>query len=158
MRNVATKCDIALGTIYNYFPTKMDLVVAIIESFWAECFKHIHKIYNQDLDFFEQLEVLYFCTLDYLEQFKTNWLSDLSSLSSINKSKGKQKEEEYMSRFIRLLEEIFKAHHEEFNKEIYSTFDEQKLIKFIFSNFMTMLKNGERDYHFFNNILKRLLL
>lgn len=158
MRTVATKCDIALGTIYNYFPTKTDLIIAIVESFWEECFRQVHKTYDHNLDFFKQLEALYFYILDYLEHFKTNWLSDLSSLSAMNKSKGKQKEQEYMSHFIDLFRRLFKKHRHEFNQNTFATFDEEKLINFIFSNFMMMLKNGEHDYEFFNSLLQRILL
>ena len=158
MRTIAKECDIALGTIYNYFPTKMDLIIAIVESFWEECFKTLHSSYDQDLDFFEQLESLYFYILEYLNQFKTNWLSDLSSLSSINKSKGKQKEEEYLAHFIGLFKKLFSAHKHEFDKTLFTKFNEDELIRFIFSNFMTMLKNGDCNYQFFNAILKRILL
>lgn len=158
MRTVAKECDIALGTIYNYFPTKMDLIIAIVESFWAECFRTLRSSYDKNLDFFGQLEALYFYILEYLNQFKSNWLSDLSSLSSINKTKGKQKEEEYMSHFIGLFERLFKEHKHEFDETLFVTFDEDELIHFIFSNFISMLKKGDRNYKFFNAMLKRILL
>ena len=158
MRTVARECDIALGTIYNYYPTKMDLIIAIVDSFWSECFSSLHTSYDQNLDFFQQLEYLYFYILKYLEQFKTNWLNDLSSLSAINKQKGKQKESEYMSHFIGLCTKLFQAHKHEFDQELFNTFTEDELIRFIFSNFMTMLKRGDHNYQFFNALLKRILI
>ncbi len=36
MRDVAHKCGVSVGTIYNYFPSKSDLIVATIESVWTE--------------------------------------------------------------------------------------------------------------------------
>ncbi len=158
MRTVAKECDIALGTIYNYYPTKMDLIIAIVESFWAECFSSLHTSYTQDLDFFQQLEYLYFYILKYLEQFKTNWLNDLSSLSTIHKQKGKQKEDEYMSHFIDLFTRLFQAHKHEFDPSLFNTFTQDELTHFIFSNFMMMLKNGDPNYEFFNSLLKRILI
>ena len=38
MRLIAKKCDIALGSIYNYFPSKSDLLIATIESIWKDIF------------------------------------------------------------------------------------------------------------------------
>ncbi|MEG1997415.1 MAG: TetR/AcrR family transcriptional regulator, partial [Clostridiales bacterium] len=31
MREVAQKCNVALGSLYNYFPSKTDLTIATIE-------------------------------------------------------------------------------------------------------------------------------
>ena len=38
MRLVAKECNIALGSIYYYFPSKDDLLIAIIESVWEDIF------------------------------------------------------------------------------------------------------------------------
>lgn len=36
LRGVARQCNIAVGTIYNYFPSKINLIVAIMLEDWAE--------------------------------------------------------------------------------------------------------------------------
>ncbi|HBT65503.1 MAG TPA: TetR/AcrR family transcriptional regulator, partial [Ruminococcaceae bacterium] len=36
IRDVARRCGVSVGSIYNYFPTKSDLMVATIESVWKE--------------------------------------------------------------------------------------------------------------------------
>lgn len=158
MRAVAKKCDIALGTIYNYFPTKMDLVIAIIENFWNECFKEFHHAYDPTLDFFKQLEVLYFYMLNYLEQFRETWLKDLSTLPDLHKKQGKAREIAYMDHFIIVFEELLETHHVYFDQDSYNALGKKRLLHFIFSNFITMLKNNERDYEYFDLILKRILL
>ena len=38
MREVAQKCGVALGSLYNYFPSKTDLSLAVIESVWQDIF------------------------------------------------------------------------------------------------------------------------
>lgn len=38
MRAVAARCGVAVGSIYNYFPSKGTLVGATIESVWSEIF------------------------------------------------------------------------------------------------------------------------
>lgn len=44
MRAVASECNIALGSLYNYFPSKADLVCSTVESIWQEVFIK----YNED--------------------------------------------------------------------------------------------------------------
>lgn len=38
MRAVAQSCGIAVGSIYNYFPTKADLTIAVVAEVWREIF------------------------------------------------------------------------------------------------------------------------
>ncbi|MEF9959189.1 MAG: TetR/AcrR family transcriptional regulator [Niameybacter sp.] len=158
MRKVASECDIALGTIYNYFPTKMDLTIAIIEDFWNDCFREFHHAYDSSLDFFKQLEVLYFYMFNYLEQFRGSWLKDLSSLPDLHKKQGKAKELAYMEHFLNIFEELIESHHIHFDATVYVTLGKKRLLEFIFSNFISMLKNNQRDYEYFDLILKRILL
>ena len=32
MRNVARQCGVAVGSVYNYFPSKNDLMIAVIDG------------------------------------------------------------------------------------------------------------------------------
>ena len=38
MRGIAWECGIAVGSIYNYFPTKNDLMIAVVVEMWKEIF------------------------------------------------------------------------------------------------------------------------
>ena len=156
MRGIAKKCDIGLGTIYNYFPTKKDLVNAITLNFWDECFKEFHHAFDPNLDFFKQLEVLYFYILNYLSQIEDTSLKNLFTLFDFHKNRIK--ELPYMEHFIHVLDELIETNHIFFNQTFYSVLGKQKLIKFIFSNFITMLTDNDSDYEYFNTILKRILL
>lgn len=158
MRKVASKCEIALGTIYNYYPTKMDIVIAIVEDFWNECFKNFHTIYNNELDFFTQLEKVYFYILDYLEKFESNWLDELTSLSSDNKHKGKKKESEFIKNFGGMFKRILDEHKSEFSKEVFESFSDDQILKFIIDNFFIMLRRFEHDYSILDFTLKKMLL
>ena len=51
MRSVATACNIALGTLYNYYSNKDELVLAVIESIWKDIF-HIKEC-KDDISFLD---------------------------------------------------------------------------------------------------------
>lgn len=56
MRAVASACSVALGSLYNYFPSKDDLLIATIESVWEEIFQlHGMKSKSGFTAFVEQL-------------------------------------------------------------------------------------------------------
>lgn len=39
MRSVAAQCGVAVGSLYNYFSSKTELVTATVESVWEEIFR-----------------------------------------------------------------------------------------------------------------------
>ena len=40
IRSVANACGVSVGSIYNYFESKADLIIATVESVWYEIFHH----------------------------------------------------------------------------------------------------------------------
>ncbi len=60
MRAVAGECKIALGTLYNYFADKEELLIATIESLWQDIFRMPTEEENQvPLPFPEYVERLF---------------------------------------------------------------------------------------------------
>ena len=39
IRNVAKKCNISVGTVYNYFDSKYSLLAAVVENVWRDIFE-----------------------------------------------------------------------------------------------------------------------
>ncbi len=54
MRAVAKASGVALGSIYYYFPSKNDLLVATIESVWEDIFR-LNDIETGELSFVEYI-------------------------------------------------------------------------------------------------------
>lgn len=52
IRSVATACGVSIGSIYNYFQSKADLIGATVESVWHEIFDH-----PQGEDVFEDTQI-----------------------------------------------------------------------------------------------------
>ena len=38
MRAIAAACGVSVGSVYNYFPSKGDLICAVVESVWHDIF------------------------------------------------------------------------------------------------------------------------
>lgn len=157
MRSIAKRCNIALGTIYNYFPTKIDIIIEIIEVFWIDCFKEIDLNILKEKDFFVSLEYLYNVMNNHLNNFKINWLDQLSQMSDIDKSRSRSKEKEYIHKVLFLIEKLIERNKDQFNTEKFSSLNKEQLAMFIFDNFMIMLKRNDPNYSFFDTVLKKLL-
>ncbi len=48
IRSVAAKCGIAVGTVYNYFPSKDVLIASFMAQDWAECINGIRALPTSD--------------------------------------------------------------------------------------------------------------
>ena len=52
IRRIATVCGISVGAIYNYFPTKSELMIAVIEDFWRSAFHGVGDDLFKEKEFF----------------------------------------------------------------------------------------------------------
>ncbi|KGK89505.1 TetR/AcrR family transcriptional regulator [Clostridium sp. HMP27] len=157
IRSVAKQSGIAIGTVYNYFPSKGDLLVAVIEDFWEGAFSNVDwqgLAYN---DFYSNLEVIYDLLYVYLHKFKENWLDQLSLLKTQEKLFGKQKQNEYFkkmySRIITLMDMDNDLRDYPWNHIV----SKERTAQFIFENMLMMLRKDEKDMKFLTIILKRIL-
>ncbi|MEG0842311.1 MAG: TetR/AcrR family transcriptional regulator [Erysipelotrichaceae bacterium] len=157
MRLLAKKSEVALGSIYNYYPTKSDLVIAVIEDFWDKAFvkEDYHAI--KDKGFYEGYYILYRKLNEYLKKFKSNWVAELSYLDRDIKKQARDHESDYFEKiqmaFMHMLEKDPNITNYPWSNEC-----ERKLFaSFILNETIVMLKNGNEDPTFFIKILKIIL-
>jgi len=55
MRALSKACDIALGTIYNYYPTKKDLIVEMMTEYWQNYLDSVQEIATSNTDLYIKL-------------------------------------------------------------------------------------------------------
>lgn len=100
IRKLAKKCDLAVGTIYNYFSSKDDLMISTIESVWEDIFRI--EDYDQDAnDFLKYLSDIFTHLGLGIEKYP-NFFT-IHSLSFKSQSIGKAKDS--MATYIEKLRE-----------------------------------------------------
>ncbi|MBU5438035.1 TetR/AcrR family transcriptional regulator [Tissierella sp. MSJ-40] len=157
IRSVAQNSGIAIGTVYNYFPSKGDLLVAVIEDFWEGAFVNIDWQSLSNSNFYDNLEKIYDSLHLYLNSFKENWLEQLSLLKTQEKLIGKQKENEYFGKIQSRIMTLIDMDDSLRSYPWTESFSKQKISEFIFENMLIMLKKGEKDISFFMMVLKKIM-
>lgn len=157
IRSVAKNSNIAIGTVYNYFPSKADLLVAVIDDFWQCAFKDIKwKSLGQN-SFYANIEKIYMVLHEYLKNFKENWLEQLSLLKTPEKLLGREKETEFFQviygRIIFLMDMDNDLKQFQWSEAI----TKEKIAEFIFQNMLSMLRKDTEDISFFLLILRKIL-
>lgn len=125
MRSIASACDIALGSLYNYFSSKEDIIMTLTEEYWKQKLSAI-KFDNEEYQ--EDLRKLY------------------DTLSSAYEDKGhmlmyalRNRDEESRKRM-----ENMQTRLEEVVKEILPS-DKRTLAEFVTDNIISAIERRKQD-------------
>lgn len=144
IRAIASECNASVGAIYNYFPSKSELLMATIDSIWQEIF-HI-SLSNKTTDFIEYTRQLFMCLQKGDEKYP-NFFS-LHSISLIGDDK--QKGEVMMKNsWSHIHSQLLIALHADSNVSVQTfddTFTEAMFIDILFSLMLSALV--KKDYGF----------
>lgn len=156
IRRIAKECGIAVGTIYNYFPTKKDMIIEMMTSYWEEFFYDIESIISSNEDFYIKLNKIFDILSAFIKRFKEVWLSDEIYSSPDYIESGLKKENIYIDKLIKVIKKLLE-------EDIYNRSDGNikqiepyKMASFIVANFYTMVQMPYLDYTSFESILKKV--
>lgn len=157
IRRLAKECGIATGSVYNYFPSKSQLLFAVVEEFWKRVFHPQVCQMQASLPFPEFFQEMYGRFSQHLEEFRVLFRGAFSAMEQEEKVQGKEMEEKYMAHvrqgFLTALEQ-----DQDIPPSVWSeSFTKGQLVDFLFFNMLNMLGNGETDCSYLTEMLRRLL-
>jgi len=146
MRELASRCNIGIGTVYNYFKNKMAIVGELFNDKWKYTIEGIKEIQYKEISFEEKLRFIYYKLEEFLMYHKEIFF-ELNKFHrkekiQIKKEENVNESEECNRRYTMeelhsVLEEIIK---ETKNKgEISTEIEERKLASFIMSNMVNII-------------------
>lgn len=151
MREVSIASGIAVGTIYNYFPTKKALTFELIENYWYDYLLIVDKIDKTEPDLFLKLFKIYEQMNLFVKTFKEIWVKNLTSEHTPD---GIAKKDIFVDKLSKKIEcMLIEA---ESNKKINLSILPNVLAKFLILNFMMMAQMQSFKYDDFNKILIKL--
>ncbi|MDS0526930.1 TetR/AcrR family transcriptional regulator [Clostridium sp. SHJSY1] len=152
MREVSKKSGIAVGTIYNYFPTKKDLTIDLIENYWYEYLSLVDEADKSSSDFFSKLHKIFNDMAFFVDTFKEVWIKNTSSEYTID---GINRKNIFLDKLTQRLEHIIEK--EKDKKNINFSMSSYILAKFLILNFMMMSQMKQFNYDDFEKIIKDYL-
>lgn len=156
MRSVALKCQVSVGAVYNYFPSKTDLICATIESIW----KDIFHMSNQTFIFTDFIECLTWL-FESIKKGSMKYPEFLSkhavSLASQNKVIGQKMMNHYFQHLKDQLLIVLKNDHHIREDAFHENLSETLFVEYIFELFISSIMNCHYDYQGILEIVKRYL-
>ncbi len=156
MRVLAKRCGIAIGSIYYYFPTKSDLIVATIESIWKDIIQG-NKISKDQSDFVNSIQSLFFNILTGLERYPSFFSSHSMNIEAFDKIKGHDSMNKYFSHMKNNLMTILNTDINVKSDAFSSSFTKEDFIDFVVSNLITLLMKQANSCDFLLDVIKRLI-
>lgn len=155
IRRVAAESGIAIGTVYNYYPAKSDLILAVMEDFWRRVF-HRSRFDVESCDFLDSYKQVFYSLKENLAAFEHSFLKDADSLSRMDSIKGKEMEQMYLSHMKEGMHRILLRDMAVRNDAFSDNFTSKALIDFSFSNLISLLRSGEEDCEYVLLVLRKL--
>lgn len=155
MRTLSKACDIALGTIYNYFPTKQELIIEMMTEYWQNYLDSVQNIAKLNVDFYVKLQDIFNELRVFIESFRHSWLTSELYDSPEYVKGGLKKEYVFMERLIITVENILVKEQADNNIQI--KLGTYETASFIIMNFITMVQMPLFKYSSFELFLKELL-
>lgn len=155
MRALAKECGIALGTLYNYYSDKDELVVAAIESVWQDILEKSPP--DSGVSFSQYITQTYAHIIEKLKDYPDFLAAHSISVAGSVKGKARGMMERFFGKIRSELHEVL-MNDKNVDRSIFSeTFCEENLIGHILDTITISIINGKPDCATLTEILDRLL-
>lgn len=132
MRAISNKCDISLGSIYNYFPSKSSLIINTIESIWEEIF-NLDNL-SSCKNFIDTIVYIFNTSTTNLKKYPNFFTLHSFMIADENKEKGR----DYMNKFLKNIK-LTLVNSIENDKNIKNSIFDEHLTKEIFVDYIFTL-------------------
>ncbi|MGI5173852.1 TetR/AcrR family transcriptional regulator [Treponema sp. OMZ 840] len=156
MRSVAKQCNIALGSVYNYFSSKEELIMETVESVWQNIFSVRHDC-KPGIAFTEYIELIF----EKIKKGALTYPNFFTAHSIRFVGKTREKAREKMKNYFSLIKEemliILKADMK-IKKNVFSpAFTEENFTDFILTNFISLLILQKNSSSVLIEIIKKII-
>lgn len=156
MRKLAKESNVAIGTLYNYFPSKVELLKHIIYDFWLHSFfAEIKRIETRSfLDFCIQThKILSSRNEEFVTLYQTQLPEITKSITEADNEHARQQVEKFFGYCETVMLKDPNINHAHFTK----TFTTAYATKFLVERIFTMIVQKETDTSAFEHIIRTLL-
>ena len=155
IRQVADACNIAVGSVYNYFPSKAELLAALTEDIWVSAFGG-DLSGPGDIGFLDHVAWLFERARAATAEFPFFLRVHTVHFRSGEKKTGRAVMDRVFEGLRQGLLESLKADPLFANREKNSDLTNEELAEFAFSNLYHLLSNGSDNCNTLLKVLRRI--
>ena len=156
MRSVADECHIALGTLYNYYSDKNDLLLATIESVWHDTF-HANQCCKKTASFPEYVNNIFNCIQKGTQTYPNFFTAHSISIAKSQRGEAKSIMEHYFEHIKERMLEVLHKDQYLSDAAFSSILTESDFIDFVLDHIMILLIRGASDCDALVEMIRRII-
>ena len=156
MREVAAKCGVAVGSVYNYFPSKSELMASTVEGIWREIVMGVN-IDNRDSDFLSSVKYLFEHAKRGTENYPNFFSVHTAGFGPENKNRGREIMKSFFEELNRNLTAVLENDVRVSNSAFNSTFSRAVFVDFVLSNVLMLLQNSTANCNILLEVIHRTI-
>lgn len=152
IRSLARQAGVAAGTVYNYFTSKEEILLALTEEYWQVTLQEMENVITSE-SFCGQLEEIYAFLKEQITLSAGKLMNSLGSAEPAGQERMASMQSVFEAALIRRMEQDPLIRRDIWNE----TFTREQFARFIMLNMMMLLKTKTEDPQFFITLVKRIL-
>lgn len=156
IRTVAKECNISIGSVYNYFENKADLIAATVESVWHDIFHLSENMFSFD-DFSGCIEWIFSCMKEGEKKYPGFFTLHSMSFLGEEKSSGQEHMAQSWIHIKKGLHYVLLCDKKVKENAFDETFTREKFIEIIFSLLLSALVKRDYDCTGIMGMMRRVL-
>ena len=152
IRSIAKKAGIAAGTVYNYFSSKDDILLALTEEYWKQTLYEMNNTISA-VSFCAQLQEIFIFLRNRISQSAGKLMNSLGSTRTAGQMRMLSMQSELETALVRRMEQDASIRGDVWN----DIFTKEQFARFIMMNMMMLLKAREPDITFFIKIVEHII-
>jgi len=156
MRTVAKRCNVALGSLYNYFSNKDELVLKTIESVWQDIF-HMDRACGMGLSFPETVNWIFESVRKGADEYPNFFTTHSLSIASDGKSRAKSTMDACLEHMKEGMAAALKTDRS-VRKNVFSeAFPETDFLDFVLNSILLLLLQQKKDCHVLLEMIRKTI-
>lgn len=158
MRSVAGKCRIALGTLYNYYSNKDELLLATVESVWKDIFHRKTDLGSDNRASFPRyVEAIFLSVRKGAEEYPDFFAAHSIVIAGPQKGKAKGMMEAYFVHIKQSMRKVLDADPDVDQSRFSDTFSKAEFLDFVLDHMILLLAEGKTDCRVLTEIIRRAI-
>lgn len=157
IRALAQYCGIATGSVYNYFTSKSELLVAMAEDYWRSVFHPQLLAINRQQPFVCYLEQLYGTLVTHLGDFRSVYGGGLGEMEAEQRQQGRIAEQQYIVEICNHLVWVLRQ-DKQIPPQIWTAdFTPEQFARLVFDNLQILVMQRRTSCTFLQELVRRLI-
>lgn len=152
MRAIAQKAGVATGTVYNYFSSKDEILLALTEEYWEKTLQEMETAIAAD-SFCDRLEKIFAFLRGRIDESAGILMRSLENVESAGQARMASMQKRLEDAMIRWMEEDGRVRADIWDEE----FTKPRCAQFILMNLTLLLRTKTPDLDFFITVVRRTI-